>query len=219
MKELLKLGLALALAFASTFLLLRGAGLLDVDDIRRAIERAAEGPALWVAAVILLLLMADLIIAVPTMTLCILAGHFLGATWGALTATAGMMLAGVGGYVISRRLGWRLLQRLAPNPVRLAEIQRLFATHGVLVLIVCRAAPIVPEVSCCLAGATRMPFGRFLGSYALGTMPYAVLTAYAGSVSSWQQPLPAISMAVALTATLALVWWWLIRRTRLQHTR
>jgi len=214
MRELIKTGAILAAFFAMSFIVLRLAGVLTLDDIQTLFKNVSTLSSTHIMVLVVVLLFADLFIAIPTMTISILAGYFLGAPSGAIAVTLGMMSAGICGYVISRRMGPRILQRVYKDRVRLAEMERIFAKNGVVVLMICRAIPILPEVSCCLAGATQMSFGRFLGGFAVGTIPYAIITTYAGSISSPQSPVPAILIAVAISGTLWLSWAGLLKRSR-----
>lgn len=213
MRELVKTGALLAAIFATTFIVLKLTGVLTLEDIHDLFKNVSTLPPAYIVVLVILLLFADLFIAIPTMTVSILAGYFLGAPLGALAVTLGMMSSGLCGYGLSRRLGPRILERVYSDRARLADMERTFAKNGVAVLMTCRAMPILPEVSCCLAGATRMPFGRFLGAFTVGTIPYAIITTYAGSISSPQSPMPAILTAGIVSAALWLSWVGLIRRT------
>ncbi|MBY0564710.1 MAG: VTT domain-containing protein [Hyphomonadaceae bacterium] len=102
--------------------------------------------------------------------------------------------------------------RLYKDEVRLAAIHKSFETNGLLVLFVCQALPILPEVSCCLAGTTRMPFPKFAFGFAVGTVPFAVIAAYAGSISTLSDPTPAIIASIGIAATLWVLWSLLKRR-------
>ena len=60
----------------------------------------------------------------------------------------------------------------------------LFQTLGPLSLLLCRAAPMLPEITSCLAGTTRMPFWKYVLYYALGSLPYSAIAVYSGSIST-----------------------------------
>ncbi len=213
MKELIKVMLLLALLFAATFLLLKFTGVLTLDEIRELVGAAQRTAPIYLALIVILLLFADLFVAIPTMTIAMMAGYFLGWPLGAAAVISGFFVAGTTGYAISRRYGTGLLHRIYQDKDKLDEIHDAFSKLGPWVLISCRAMPILPEVSCCMAGATRMPFYKFLTMYALGTIPYALITTYAGSVSSADEPMPAIITASTLSL---LLWsfWYLIGRQR-----
>ena len=214
MRELLKIGLVLATIFASTFVILRLSGTLTLDEIRSWLSSAHDIAPAYVAGLVIALLFADLFIAVPTLTISILAGYFLGPWSGAAAAATGMLSAGTAGYWLSRRYGTALLKRIYGDEHKLEEIRAVFAESGLFVLLICRALPILPEVSCCLAGATRMPFWRFLAAFAVGTVPFAAIASYAGSVSSIDNPMPAILAFIALPGTLWLAWFFFLRARR-----
>lgn len=158
------------------------------------------------------LLFSDLFIAIPTMTVSIMAGYFLGWPMGASATLVGFYLAGITGYVISRIYGFRLLNYIYKDQQRLTDIHNNYSEYGSVILIICRAMPILPEVSCCMAGATRMSFLKFLTMYSLGTVPYALIITYASSISSLEKPIPAILGAIGISLVLWLAWFVLGRK-------
>ncbi len=217
MRQLITFALTLAAIFVSTFILIKATGILTIKDIESLLTTASQINPLYVAAVVIALLFADLLIAIPTLTISILSGYFLGFLLGGISAMSGMLLAGLVGYMICWFYGPGLLMKIYKNPEKLREMERVFSQHGSMVLIICRALPILPEVSCCLAGANRMPFWRFLLYYAIGTIPYAFIAAYAGSQSSLSDPKPAIFTAIAISLFLWLAWFFFLRRNKNQQ--
>lgn len=214
MRQLITLAMTLAAIFASTFILIKTTGILTVEDIESLLTTASQINPLYVVAVVIALLFADLLIAIPTLTITILSGYFLGFLLGGISAMSGMLLAGLVGYMICWFYGPGLLMKIYKNPEKLREMERVFSLHGSMVLIICRALPILPEVSCCLAGANRMPFWRFLLYYSIGTIPYAFIAAYAGSQSSLNDPTPAIFTAIAISLFLWLAWYIFLRKNK-----
>lgn len=206
MKDLIKIGLTLAAVFLSTFVIMRMTGLVTEADVRFYLAAAHDIHPLYLAALVIVLLFVDLFIAVPTLATVLLAGYFLGPVLGALAAIVGLAAMGCTGYGLGRRYGSRLLARLYKDEVRLAAIHRSFEANGLLVLFVCQALPILPEVSCCLAGTTKMSFPKFLLGYSVGTIPFAVIAAYAGSISTLSNPTPAIIASIGITVTLWALW-------------
>ncbi len=213
MKDLLKLALVLALAFASTFVIMRMTGLLDEADVRAFLAGAHEINPLYFVALVMLLLWIDILIAIPTMATILLAGYFLGPALGAAASVGGLMLMGLSGYGLGRGYGRAVLTRLYRDEARLAAIEASFARSDLLVLFVCQALPILPELSCCLAGVARMRFTRFLMGYTVGVVPFAVIVAYAGSVSTVADPWPAIWTVIGVSTFLLLIWTLVKRRT------
>ncbi|MCF6362673.1 MAG: VTT domain-containing protein [Gammaproteobacteria bacterium] len=214
MRQLITLALTLAAIFVSTFILIKATGILTVEDIESALAAASKINPLYVAAIIIALLFADLFIAIPTLTIAILSGYFLGFVLGGISAMSGMLLAGLAGYMLCWLYGPGLLMKIYKNPEKLREMERVFSLHGSMALIICRALPILPEVSCCLAGANRMSFWKFLFYYSIGTIPYAFIASYAGSQSSLSNPKPAIFTAIAISLSLWLAWFIFLRKSK-----
>jgi uncharacterized membrane protein YdjX (TVP38/TMEM64 family) len=74
-------------------------------------------------------------------------------------------------------------------------------------ILMSRASPILPEVSACMAGITRMPFRKFLLAWTINTVPFALIASYSGSISSISNPRPAIYAAISIYAVLWIGWW------------
>lgn len=214
MKDLIKTALVIATCFAATFGILVATGLLQRDDVVHWLEQARQIDAWIVALIVIGLLVADLFIAVPTMTVTLLAGYFLGPVFGALAAATGMITAGALGYVISNRFGRSVLRRIITDEGRLHEMEQVFSRYGLTVLMICRAMPILPEVSCCLAGITRMRFVTFGFGYLVGTLPYVVVCTWLGAQSSASDPMPAIWGAAVVSTVMWSCWFLLIRHHR-----
>jgi len=205
-KSFIKLFLIIAICFASTFLLIKSTGILTIEQIEGWLAQAKTLSPLYVGAIIALLLLADLFIAVPTLTITILAGYFLGYTYGAFSALTGLMLAGIVGYAISRYYGKNILRLLLKNEVQRNEAIVTFQQHGFVMILLSRAMPILPEASACLAGMTRMTFGKFMIAWSISTIPYVLIAAYAGSISSIDAPTPAIMAAIGISSFLWVSW-------------
>ncbi len=206
MKSLLKIMIILALIFASTFLVAKFTGILSVDKIETWLTAAKSLSPVYVAAIVVLLLFADLFIAVPTLTISILSGFFLGNFIGSIAAICGLMLAGTTGYFISYIYGERLVALLIKDEKQREEARETFQTHGVIMILLARAVPILPEVAACMAGTTKMPFLKFILSWSVSSIPYALIAAYAGSISTLDNPKPAIFTAIGLTGFFWVGW-------------
>jgi uncharacterized membrane protein YdjX (TVP38/TMEM64 family) len=214
MRQLVKVMLILGTVFAMTFILGRVFGILTVENVKLWLEAAGNVDPLWLAGTVILLLFLDLFVAVPTLTITILAGFFIGFYAGAATAFVGMSLAASSGYFISRIWGDRAVSFLVRDIHERQEMAETFHRNGPAMIILSRAAPIVPEVTACMAGATRMRLLHSIGFFTLGTLPYVLIASYAGSISSPESPQPAIYAALALYVFLWLGWYLLHRRTR-----
>lgn len=212
MRPLLKAMLTLAAVFASTFLIGRALGILTRDNVQAWLEAASALSAATVFALVVGLLFVDLFVAVPTLTIMILGGYFLGWELGTLAALAGSALAAFGGYALCRRWGDGALRVIVRDEEQRREIRVTFERNGPGMILLARAAPILPEVTACMAGATHMPPARFALFWAIGTLPYAAIAAYAGSISTIDDPMPAIYAALTLYAAMWAGWMWFRRR-------
>lgn len=214
MRALIKLVLVLAAIFASTFLIVKLTGIISIEKIEFWLTAAKNVDTVFLAALIILLLFTDLFIAVPTLTVMILSGYFLGHFYGAITSIVGVMLAGVTGYILSYYFGERLV--IKDHQQRLA-LREQFTRYGLLMIVFSRAMPILPEITSCLSGLTKMPFIKFLFAWTVSSVPYAIIATYAGSISSLENPKPAIITAIALTA---IMWtaWYIIKRISKQDS-
>jgi len=216
MRPLLKVMLVLIVAFAMTFVVGRALGILTVENVRTWLDAAQTMNPAWVAAIVIGLLFLDLFVAVPTLTITILAGFFLGFPAGMAAALTGMSLAACCGYALGHRLGGRFIALLVKAPDERAALEATFQVSGPVMIMLSRGAPIIPEVTACLAGATHMPFARYLVFFAFSTVPYVAIAAYAGSISSVDSPMPAILAVIGLYGVMWLGWFWFRRHMRRQ---
>lgn len=206
MSALLKIILIIATCFASTFLLVKFTGVLSIEQIENWLVQAKELSPIYVGTLVVLLLFADLFIAVPTLTISILSGYFLGYTYGSISALTGIVLSGVCGYSLSRYYGDTMLQILVKDEDKRNEAISIFNKHGVVMILLSRAMPILPEVSACLSGMTRLSFRKFLLAWLMNSIPYVLIASYAGSISSFDNPKPAIYAAMGISLSLWFAW-------------
>ena len=215
MFPLLKVVLTLGAFFTSTFVIAKLTGLFDLEQIRVTLEGfQASGAPWWVGAIVSGVLFADLFIAVPTLELSILAGHVLGFAKGFGHTLLGVCAAGLTGFALSRWKGEYVVRLILRDPAEREDMRRTFQRYGVVMIFLSRALPVLPEVSACMAGVTGMPLRRFVLAWLTVNVPYMALATYSGSVSSLQNPFPAIAAAIGLSV----VFWagWMVFRRRMQ---
>jgi len=212
MKSLLKVFLIIATCFAATFLLIKFTGILTLTQIEGWLLQAKELSPVYVGVIVALLLFADLFIAIPTLTVMILAGYFLGHSYGALAAFTGIMLAGICGYALSRYYGDFILGFLVKDESKRNDVISTFQEHGFVMILLSRTMPILPETTACLSGMTRMPFNKFLLAWLMSSVPYLLIATYAGSISTIENPMPAILTAIGISAFLWVSWFFYHRR-------
>jgi uncharacterized membrane protein YdjX (TVP38/TMEM64 family) len=206
MKLLIKIILLLAGIFTTTLLIIKFSGILTVDDIKESFLNLKSQPSYVLGSLIVFLLFIDLFIAVPTMSIIILSGYFLGFELALLYTSFGLLSASMTGYFLSKKYGNKVLDKLSSNKEQKLEMTTLFNKQGILVIILSRAVPMLPEICSCLAGTCKMPIKRFLLAWTLGTIPYVGVMSYAGSISNLDEPMPAILAALGITVLFWLVW-------------
>lgn len=96
----------------------------------------------------------------------------------ATVAVVGAILGDNLGYWIGRRFGRRFIQRhgrkLLITPERLEGAERFYATHGGKTVFLGRFVPVVRSVGFIVAGASRMPWRRFLAFDVAGALIWGV---------------------------------------------
>lgn len=212
MKLLIKTILMLMFIFFSTFLIIKFTGVLSVEDIKHYFELLKEQPHYFIGILVIILLFADLFIAVPTMTIIILAGYFIGFELAVLYAFTGLFGASFFGYFISRLYGEKLLKKVSKDEEQIIQMKKIFNQHGMIMLMLSRAMPMLTEISSCLAGTCKMPLSKYLLGWSIGTIPYLLLISYAGSISDLNNPKPVLITAFAITGVLWLSWFIFMRR-------
>ncbi|MGH1539489.1 MAG: TVP38/TMEM64 family protein [Arenicella sp.] len=206
MHPLIKVLFIIVACFGATFLVIKSTGILTLEQIKAWLMFTEQMSPIYVAGLVALLLFLDLFIAMPTLSITVLAGYFLGHFYGVSAAMTGFLLAGVSGYVISRYYGERILRFLIKDDVRRDQTVESFHKHGFMMIVLSRAVPILPEATACLSGITRMPFRQFLLAWLISSVPYALVASYAGSISSIDNPEPAIITAIGMSLFLWLAW-------------
>ncbi|WP_299537150.1 VTT domain-containing protein [Ulvibacterium sp.] len=212
MKPLVKIMVLLGLVFATTFLFVSLTGACSVEDVTSWLERAKGSNPWYVSLIVILILAVDIFIAVPTLTTCILAGYFLGFTVGGLSASIGIMAAGAIGYWLSRMYGSSFLKYVIPSETKRGEAKIAFEQYGLPMILLSRSTPILSEVCACMAGITKMRFTKFYVAWSVNSIPYAFIAAYSGSISSLENPRPAIYTLIMMYMTLWVAWFIYKRR-------
>ena len=211
MRNLLKIMLTLACVFASTFLIAKLTGVISIEKIHTWLEFARNSHSNYVAIIVIALLALDIVFAVPTLTIIMLSGYFLGHTYGAIASITGVLLAGGLGYMLSYFYGEKLEKLIIKNEQQRQELRVVFNQFGIPMILLSRAMPILPEVTACMSGMTKMPFWKFMLAWILSSVPYVLIASYAGAISTLNNPKPAIITAIGLTTFFWLGWFILQR--------
>lgn len=152
------------------------------------------------------LLALDIVLPVPSSLLATAIGAALGPWLGTLVNAAGLtlgcaagLLLGRAGSPLARRiLGHGLFQRFAAASAR----------HGIAVILICRAVPVLGEASIVAAGAGRTPFAPALAAAAAANLVIGAVYAFAGTA-----PLAlAAGLAIGIPVVAGLAAWLWLRR-------
>lgn len=173
-----------------------------------ALTASAQGAIFYGGAALLAL---DIVLPVPSSLLATAIGAALGPWLGTLVNAAGLTLGCAAGLLIGRSgsplaraiLGHGLFQRFAAASAR----------HGIVLILVCRAVPVLGEASIVAAGAGRAPFAPALAAAAAANLVIGAVYAFAGTA-----PLAlAGALAVGLPVVAGLGAWLWLRRTQNSH--
>ena len=147
--------------------------------------------------------------------------------WVGVAGSAGAIAGDSLGYLIGRRGGRSLLERLGRRftshlgPEQLASAERAFDRWGVWAIFFGRFIAILRIAAGPLAGALRVPYPRFLTANASGGIVWAggttVVIFYAGKAAErWLQGFSWVALVVAVAAGIATS---LILRSRARRRR
>jgi uncharacterized membrane protein YdjX (TVP38/TMEM64 family) len=162
----------------------------------------------WSSAVAILngLLIADVLLPIPSSLLMVANGALLGLAPGALATMLSSTLGGMLAFWLGRRGSPWLMKRISAN--ERAQADRFFARWGALAVLITRPVPILAETIGILAGTTTMGWPRFVAALALGNLPPALLYAFAGATAKNASYTVAIFIFLVGIAGA----WWLVGR-------
>jgi uncharacterized membrane protein YdjX (TVP38/TMEM64 family) len=133
----------------------------------RLLDAAASG---WIAFVaVVLLLVVDVVLPIPSSLVAAFAVSTLGAVAGGSAVWLGLTTAAWFGYGLGRWGGFPLARRVA-GAAELERASQLMARHGAWILLAFRGVPVLAEASTLFAGAARHPPGRFALVVALANL-------------------------------------------------
>ncbi|MCE9580139.1 MAG: VTT domain-containing protein [Deltaproteobacteria bacterium] len=166
------------LVMAAVMLALFGIAEAAGIDLLVSPEAYLAGPAGTALAVGLLV--ADIVLPVPSSLIMAWLGATQGLAMGALLAAAGMFGAAIIGYAIGR-LGTRAARR-ALGDTSMAFAARWLDAWGMVAVAASRPMPIAAETIAIMAGAAgKLGWLRFVIAAVLGIAPIATLYAAAGA--------------------------------------
>lgn len=213
--KLLGLVFGLGSFLTATYLIAESYGWTEERRLASAIEALANGG--WgragVGLAVVVLLVTDLALPIPSSLVMTLAGRFLGVWEGSACNLAGSLGASWLGYGLCRRFGRGAFAWLfGPQDTRQAEA--LFSTFGPWAIALSRPVPMLTEIVSCLAGLTAMGSRPFLALSLLGTAPISLAYAWLGQEAGGSLGLQWPLLIAFVLPGLGLIAVWLVGRLR-----
>ena len=133
------------------------------------------------AAVGMGLLIADVLLPVPSSLVMIAHGALFGVGVGTALSLVGSLGAAAFGFSLGRR-GGPLLSRLVSEQEKV-RADAMLAKWGALAIVVTRPIPLLAETTAILAGASPMGWGKLILASLAGSFPAALLYALTGATA------------------------------------
>lgn len=168
----------------------------------------AYGSWAWLAGI--LLLVSDLVLPVPGTVIMSALGYMYGTVAGGLLSALGSFLAGAMAYLLCRSFGTGAAMRILGER-DFERGHRIFEHLGGWIVALSRWLPVLPEVTACMAGLTRMPARLFFLALACGSLPVGFAFALIGHMGV-NHPLIAVGLSALVPALL-----WLVVRPLVFH--
>jgi uncharacterized membrane protein YdjX (TVP38/TMEM64 family) len=125
------------------------------------------------------LLVADVLLPVPSSLVMVAHGALFGVVGGTLLSLLGSVGAALFGFAIGRR-GGRMMERLV-TPAERERANYLLKRWGTLAIIVTRPVPLLAETVAIMAGTSSLGWGRVALAALAGSLPPALLYAITGA--------------------------------------
>jgi uncharacterized membrane protein YdjX (TVP38/TMEM64 family) len=145
-----------------------------------ALRAQLRGLGTWGAVVVVGLILAHSVLFFPAEVVNATAGLVYGFAVALPLVVAAWAVSGMIAYWLGAIAGRPLALRLM-GPARVATAERLIAQGGVPALLLGRLIPFVPySLVGYVAGAARVPFGRFVWTGLIGILPITAAATYLG---------------------------------------
>jgi uncharacterized membrane protein YdjX (TVP38/TMEM64 family) len=181
MRRYLLIAVGLITFFTILFLIVQALGVPLLSDPTPWMKNGgAVAAALGVG-----LLIADVLLPVPSSLVMVAHGALFGVVVGTLLSLFGSVGAALFGFAIGRR-GGRFLERTV-TPSERSRANDLLLRWGALAIIVTRPIPLLAETVAIMAGASSLSWGSVVLASLVGSLPPALLYALTGAaVASFQ---------------------------------
>lgn len=142
----------------------------------------SSGGGVLVALGGILLLIADVVLPVPSSAVMIANGVIYGIVLGTIISLIGTVGAALIGYWIGKR-GSKLVERIV-SPEEMARSRRMVKHWGPMAIVSTRPIPMIAETTAIMAGASGLSWVTVLWASLLGSIPQAILFAITGATAA-----------------------------------
>ncbi|MDH4981259.1 VTT domain-containing protein [Hyphomicrobium sp. D-2] len=172
----------------------------------------APESSLAVAAIGIALLVADLLLAIPSALVIALMGGLIGSTAATVAGTIGLSLACVWGFLLGRSVGRDFSSADEREQKEFTSATAMLKQYGAVALVVARPVPILAEISVIAAAALGMPAAPVLITTTLANFGIAALYAFVGATAEGWLGIALVFAAATTLPALALLTMHLIRQ-------
>lgn len=146
------------------------------------------------------LLIADVVLPVPSSIVMVAHGALFGVLWGTVLSLIGSTGAAVFGFAIGRR-GGKALEWIV-TPAERERASNVLERWGTLAIIITRPVPVLAETVAIIAGTSLMSWRSLIVSSVAGSLPPALLYALTGAAVADLQSTALMFVVVLLVAGL-----------------
>ena len=196
MKRYLLIVVALVTCFAVIFLIVEALGVPLLSDPTPWMKHGG----LLAASLGVGLLIADVVLPVPSSLVMVAHGALFGVVQGTMLSLLGSVGAAMFGFAIGRR-GGKLLERIV-TPIERARANSLLQRWGALAVIVTRPVPMLAETVAIIAGTSSLSWRSLIFASIAGSFPAALLYALTGAAVANLQSTALMFGVVMLVAAL-----------------
>jgi uncharacterized membrane protein YdjX (TVP38/TMEM64 family) len=213
MKRYLLIVAAMMAFFLITFFLVQALGIPLLGDPTPWMQHGG----VLAASLGVALLIADVLLPVPSSLVMVAHGALFGVVGGTLLSLLGSLGAALFGFAIGRR-GGTLLERLV-RPAEREWANRVLARWGALAVVISRPIPVVAETVAIIAGTSTLGWGRMMIAALVGSLPPALLYALTGAtVANFQSTSLMFGVVLLVTGSFWLIGRWFERDARSEET-
>ena len=202
MKRYLLIIFALIICFTVLFLIVEALGVPLLTDPTPWMKHGG----ILAACLGVALLIADVVLPVPSSIVMVAHGALFGVLWGTALSLIGSTGAAMFGFALGRR-GGRALAWIV-TPAERARANSILERWGTLAITITRPVPVLAETVAIMAGTSSMSWRSLIVSSVAGSLPPALLYALTGAAVADLQSTALMFVVVLLVAGL----FWLVGR-------